>query len=332
MRARAEHVGRAPIAPRHVGIASAVVLVCALVGLGTLTWAGEEIRPQKKKLPHPHAVHLEIVEQGTPEFAVDEIADWVEFLRSFRTRLDGFSVEADVRRLLSRARPETLSADERTIVVGELNRLLGHPNAGIRGRPAAPASAETRKAAARHRKTLAPDDLKWLNRNLIGDVFPQIARKARESELPPITCVTCHEGYAPADRGRAEGLAAPGTDERAVVECFARALAQGRSTRECVAKAEALRAARIESAGPLSGIVQKRLPEGAIPFFVAVRPEEPHTFKPLLKRLACTQCHAHGRTIDRVKGRQGEMKGIPLFYGEGFRQIRPEDVDGVRAR
>lgn len=309
-----------------------MIFVSAVLCLGNAVWAGEDIPPQKKKFPHPHAVHLEMVEQSTPEFAVEEIANWAEFLRSFRTKLNLFSLGAEVRRLVSRSRPETLNADEKAIVVSELNRLLGQPNAGIRGKQAAPASVEARKAAARYRKTRAPDDLRWLHRNLICDVFPQIARKAKDSELQPITCVTCHEGYEPAEQRRAEGLAAPDADERAVAECFARTVAEGRSIQECLAKAEALRAARIESLGPLRGIVQKRLTESEIPLVTAMRPEGPNTFKPLLKRLVCTQCHGHGRTVDRVKGRQGEMKAIPLFYGEGFRQVRPEDVADVRAR
>lgn len=348
MRAWAEHVGRAPLAPREARIeggaalssgrgplraGGAIALMSALLCLWSAAWAGDEIPPQKKKFPHPHAVHLEIVEQSTPEFAIEEITNWAEFFRSFQTKLELFSLAAEVRRLVSRAQPETLSADEKAIVVSELNRLLRQPNAGIRGRQAAPASAETAKAAARYRKSRAPDDLTWVHRNLIGDVFPQVARKGRDSELPPITCVTCHEGHAVADKGLVEGLAAaPDADERAVAECFARAVTEGQSTRECLAKADALRAARIQAPGPLRGIIQKRLPEGDTPLLAAVRPEDPYTFKPLLKRLACTQCHAHGRTVDRVKGRQGEMKGIPLFYGEGFRQIRPEDVADVQAR
>ena len=346
MRARATHVGQTHIAARHAGIqggttldrgryplrvGGAIALVGALLCLWSAVWAGEEIPPQKKKFPHPHAVHLEIVEQSTPELVIEEIARWPEFVRSFQTKLELFFLGAEVRRLLARARPETLTADEKAIVVGELNRLLRQPNAGIRGGQAAPASAATKEAGARYRKTQAPDDLRWLHRNLIGDVFPQIARKVRDTELPPITCVTCHEGYAPTERRRAGGLAAPDVDERTVVECLAKAVAEGGSIQECLAKAEALRAARIEPLGPLGGMIRKRLPEGDIPLFAAMRPEEPHTFKPLLKRLVCTQCHGHGRTVDRVKGPQGEMKGIPLFYGEGFRQIRPEDVAGVRA-
>ena len=310
----------------------AVALTSALVCLWNAAWAGETVPPKKKQFPHPHAVHLEIVEQGVPEFAVEEITSWAAFLRVFQAKLDQFSVGADVRRLVSRARPEALSADEKAIVLGELTRLLRQPNAGIVGRPAAPASAETQQAAARYGKTQDAGDLRWLHRHLLGDIFPQIARRARESELPPITCVTCHEGYAPADRGRAEGLVSPEADERAVVECFTRAVAERRSTQECVARADALRAAKIESRGPLSAIVQRPVPEGEIPLLVALRPRDPYTFKPLLSRLACTQCHAHGRTVDRIKGRLGEMKGIPLFYGEGFRQIRPEDLAGAAAR
>lgn len=323
MRGSAEHVGGAPLALALVG-----VLSC----LWTLAWAGEGVPAQKKKLLHPHAVHLDIVEQSTPELAVEEIGSWAELLRSFAARVDVFAVEPEVRRLLARVRPEAVSADEKAIVVGELNRLMRQPNAGMRGAPPAPASAEAKQAALRYRKSKAPDDLRWLNRSLIADVFPQIARKARDPEIPPITCVTCHEGYAPAQPLPAEGRAVADADERAVTECFARAVAERRSVQECLARADALRAARIASLGPLTGTIQRRLPEGDVPLLAAIRPEAPYTFKPLLKRLVCTQCHGHGRTVDRVKGRHGEMKGIPLFYGEGFRQIPPEDLAGARAR
>jgi hypothetical protein len=79
-------------------------------------------------------------------------------------------------------------------------------------------------------------------------------------------------------------------------------------------------------------VIQRPLPEGDIPFHVAIRPADPYPFKPLLKRLVCTECHAHGRTVERIRGRQGEMKGIPIFYGAGFREIRPEDLTGAPAR
>jgi hypothetical protein len=307
-------------------------LLSVLLCVSSAAWAGEARPGPPKKVPHPHAVHLEIGEQSRPELAVEEIANWAEFMLAFRSRLDLLSVSAEVRRLVARARPEALTVDEKAIVIGEINRLLTLPNASIRRAEAAPASAETTQAAARYRKTQDPDDLRWLHRNLVGDVFPQIARKVRDPELRPITCVTCHEGYAPPEGGRAEVPGTPGAEERAVGECVARAVAEGRSIQECLARAARLRAARIESVGPLRGVIQKRLPEGEIALLAALRPEDPSPFKPLLKRLVCTQCHGHGRTVDKVRGRQGEMKGIPLFYGEGFRQVRPEDVAGVPAR
>jgi hypothetical protein len=348
MRAGAEHVGRrldrtcehlsAPglftavqgCGPFRAGCV--VTLVGALLWFCGTAWSGEEKSQQKKKFPHPHAVHLEIVQQSTPEFTIEDIANWPEFLRSFLGKLSLFSVGPEVRRMASLARPEAIAADEKTILVEELNRLLGQPNAGVRGKPATPTSAETKKAAARYRKTGDPDDLKWLRRNLINDVFPQLARKARESEVPPITCVTCHESYAPVEKSGAEAPPAPAADEKAVAECFLNAVAGGQSPKECLLRADALRAARIESYGPPVGFVQKNPTEGEIAFITAMRPENPYTFKPLLKRLVCTQCHGYGRTVDKVKSRDGKMKEIPLFFGSGFRQVRPEDVADVQAR
>jgi hypothetical protein len=304
------------------------LLLCA----GTTAWAGE-VRPVlPKKVPHPHAVHLDLVEQSRPEVTLDEISNWPEFMAGFRARLDILSVSPEVRRLAARARADALTADEKAIVVGEVNRMLALPNAGLRTTAPVPASPETGQAAARHRRTQDPEDLRWLHRNLLGDVLPQLARKVRDPDLRPITCVTCHEGFAPPEGGRGVAPEASGAEERAVGECVARAVATGGPVQECLARAARLRAARIEAVGPLRGVIQRALPDGEIPLYVALRPSDPYPFKPLLKRLVCTECHAHGRTVERVRGRQGEIKGIPLFYGAGFREIRPEDFQGAPAR
>ena len=47
----------------------------------------------------------------------------------------------------------------------------------------------------------------------------------------------------------------------------------------------------------------------------AVHPEDPYTFKPLLKRLVCLDCHAPERDIDKIKHADGKSHRIKFFYG-----------------
>jgi hypothetical protein len=73
----------------------------------------------------------------------------------------------------------------------------------------------------------------------------------------------------------------------------------------------------IEDPGPLKKFIQRSDTKGEIPFFVAVHPENPYTFKPLLKKLVCIECHSRERKVDKVMGHNGKVKDIPIFYGVG---------------
>ena len=47
----------------------------------------------------------------------------------------------------------------------------------------------------------------------------------------------------------------------------------------------------------------------------AVHPENPYTFKPLLKRLVCVDCHGPAREIDEIRHADGKTHKIKYLYG-----------------
>jgi hypothetical protein len=88
---------------------------------------------------------------------------------------------------------------------------------------------------------------------------------------------------------------------------------------ECVQKARVLKGFKIQEPGPLKNVIQRNNPEGVEGLLVAVHPEDPYTFKPMLKKLVCLECHSKARKVDKVMGADGKIKDIPLFYGAGSR-------------
>ena len=48
----------------------------------------------------------------------------------------------------------------------------------------------------------------------------------------------------------------------------------------------------------------------------AVHPENPYTFKPLLKRLVCLDCHAPDRDVDKIQHADGKTHRIKFLYGD----------------
>jgi len=53
----------------------------------------------------------------------------------------------------------------------------------------------------------------------------------------------------------------------------------------------------------------------------AVHPENPYTFKPLLSRLVCLDCHGVDRGIEELMGADGKMRTPPIFYGSSARSL-----------
>jgi hypothetical protein len=278
-----------------------LVFVTALMCMSVSAWAEDAVSKQGKKYSHPHTLHLEVMGQGPADFSQDEIRDWPGFVSSLQKKGNAFPFSQEGRMVLSGLKPDSLSSDDMALLVNELNRLLTDENVG----------------AGQKGRSGNVEDLKWINRGLLSDAFPQLARKEKGKTLKKITCSTCHEAYVQAEKDAEKNR----VDEKTVIECFSNAIsgkAEGKGEiNECLKMADTLKKTRIQPYGPLRNVIQRSVPEGAIPFFVAIHPEDPYTYKPLLKRLVCLECHGQDRKVDRITGRDGKVKKIQIFYGAG---------------
>ena len=307
---RNSRLNRFVISIAAIGI-MAFGLIAATAWSEAIKWTdGGVVTKQGKKYPHPHTIHLEAMSQRTADFSMDEIRDWPDFLRNLQGKLKILPLSAEAKMVISGLKPGVLNSDEKTIVVNEINRLLMDENLVSQLKGIVAFGSETKKSESEYNKTKSKEDLKWMNRNIINDMFPQTFRVVKVKELKKMTCATCHEAYAPK-----EGLKEV-VDEKAVMECFSKAIAGEKGMEECIEQAKIMRESRIQPYGPLKLFVQRK-DEGGIPFFTAVHPENPYTFKPLLKRLVCIECHSRERKVEKVMGRDGKVKEIPIFYGVG---------------
>lgn len=296
---------------RHYSVRVISILFIFFISV-LFSWA-ETAPKDKKKYPHPHTLHSETLTGGNADFSVDEVKDWPGFIRSFKERMKVLPLSYEANIVIGGLKPDNLSIDEKKLVVNELNKFLADGRLISQTKNVVKFSADSIKAESDYRNTKEKDDLKWLNRSILNTMFPQIARKGKVRELSKITCTTCHEAYAPVEKELREAA----IDERAVMECFSMAIKGERMMDECVEKANMFKRSKIEDYGPLRNFIQRPATNGDIPFFVAVHPEEPYTFKPLLKRLVCIECHGQDRKVTKVKGSDGKMKDIPVFYGLG---------------
>lgn len=315
---------------------TAAVFIAASVICGP-AWSEEQVSKKKKKYPHPHALHLEVMSQRAADFSTDEIKDWPEFFRSLRGKIDILPFSVESRMLMSSFRPDALNSDEKSVVIGEINKLLLDEKLAYHVKSAVSLSAESIKLESDYLKSKDREDLKWLNRNIISDMFRQIARKEKVRELKQITCATCHEAWGPkawgqVAKGDASGAYKAAVDERAVTECFSKVIAGEKSMEECAEMINVIKRSRIEDPGPLKKFIQKKNTEGEIPFFAAVHPEDPYTFKPLLKRLVCLECHGQERKVTKFRGRDGKMKEIPVFYGMGIKKRHEHEHESEQDR
>lgn len=294
-------------------IAIAVISFIAFGLNAAIAWSEEGVVTKEgKKYPHPHTLHLEALSQRTADFSREEIKDWPNFLGSLQDKIQILPFSTEAKMAISGLKPQALSSDEKTIVVNEMNKLLVNKNLPSLLRSTVAFSSDTGKFESEYNKTKSKEDLKWLTRSIINDMFPQTTRVGKVKELKRMTCATCHEAYAPK-----EELKEAGIEEKAVMECFSKAIAGERGMEECIEKAKILSESKIQPYGPLKLFIQRNNTEGDVPLLVAVHPEEPYTFKPLLKRLVCIECHSRERKVDKVMGRDGKVKEISIFYGAG---------------
>jgi len=304
---------------RNICLKYALIITTLFTAVGILygtAWTEEQVTKSKKKYLHPHSLHLEAMGQKAADISVNEVKDWPDFLRSLQGKLQVLPLSEEGRMFISGLKPGSVNDDDKTAVVNELNRLLADEALGSRIKNILILSNESRKAESAYIKTKSADDMKWFNRNVISDIFPQIPRKAKGTELKKITCATCHEGYAKAEKDVREA----GINEGVVMACFSKAMAGDVAIDDCMEKANMLKSAKIQPYGPLKNYIQRKNSEGEQPFLVAVHPENPYTFKPLINKLLCLECHGQDRKVTKVKGKDGKMKDIPIFYGLGAKK------------
>jgi len=287
-----------------------LLLFSAAAPAETKNWSDEGVVAKDgRKYPHPHTIHLEALSQRIAAFSMDEVGDWPAFLQSLQGRLNILLFSAGAEMTIRDFKPAILNNDEKAMIVNEINRLLTDEKFVSRVKGVVAFSSETVKSGADYNKTRSREDLRWLNRNIINDMFPQTLRIAKVKELRKMTCATCHEAW---DRKEFKDI-----NEAVVMECFSKALSGEKAMEECIEKAKLLKESRIVDPGPLKKFIQRSNTKGEIDFFAGVRPEDPYTFKPLLKRLVCIKCHSRQRKVEKVMGRDGKVKEIPIFYGAG---------------
>ena len=273
-------------------------------------WTDEGVvTKQGKKYPNPHAVHLEALSQRTADFSTDEIKDWTGFLQTLRNKLNVLPLSPEAKITMSGFKYGALNSDEKAFIITEINRLIADEKMAVQLENIAAFSDQTKKLEAEYLKTKSEEDSKWLNRSIINDMFPQTVRVGKVKGLKKMTCASCHEAWAKEEF--------KDINERVVMECFSKAISGEKGVDECIEKAELLKESKIKDPGPLKKFIQRSNTKGEIPFLVAVHPEDPYTFKPVLKRLVCIECHSRERKVDKVMGRDGKVKDITIFYGVG---------------
>jgi len=287
-------------------ICSCCSLFWLLATLYSPALAADETPTDKdgKKYPHPHTVHMRVMEQNQPDFTRDDVSDWPEFVRDLRAAPPALPLRTEVRMMLAGLKTGELSRSDQQVLVNELNNIM------------------TLWAAAEAGKGMEPLAMKWRMRDRLAGLFPSLAEKKPlkpETQLPKITCGTCHETQVQRTREYIEGKNLTAFDEKTVLDCFAGAMAGERGFDECEEMAEMLKKTRIEPDGPLRNFIQRPRQETEIDFFVAIHPENPYTFKPMLKKLVCIECHSVERKVkvEKIKGPDGKEKDMPLFYGVG---------------
>ena len=294
----------------------------ALPGVCGSAWSEEATTKQKKQYPDPHRLHLEARSESSADFSIDEIGDWPGLLRSLQGKGASLQLDRQTKMILGVLKPEGLSGDDKAIVINILNGLLLEKSLASRARTLGQPGGETTKLQRTYATTKEVAGLKWLNRSVLCDSFPQLTRKKRSAELKKITCATCHEAFGATAWGQLEsaGAANPGKEtvsEGAVAACISQAIAGKKTIDECTEMVKAVRRSRIEPYGPLKNIMQRADADSEAAFFATVHPESPYPFKPLLKRLVCLECHSQNRKVDKVMGSDGRVKRIKIFYGAG---------------
>jgi hypothetical protein len=299
-----------------------VVFFLLTVALSFRTgWAGAAGDGEPvKAVRDPHLVHFEICRDVPPiGFAPGQIKDWPGFITSLRSRLDDLPLGHETQFLINHLMPAMMNEDEKRVIVGQLNKLLKDREFHARLSDRVPFGEETQRLLALYRHSHTDEDLQRANRSIINDMIPETTRVSVEeskkfSKFRNMNCLTCHEswkerkppsdlpGSEMSDIGRLEQMVAaqkltPPPPPRAAAD-------------KVVANDEFLR--QHETLKKFIVRADKRRNPA---FLEAIHPEDPYTFKPLLKRLVCVDCHGKDREVDKIEHIDGKSHRIKFLYG-----------------
>jgi cytochrome c553 len=281
----------------------ALSLFLLVTGFCLPVQAEENVVSEKpeKLYPHPHSLHMNVMGQNVPEFNRADVMDWAKLIHEMRDAASTLSISPEIQMLLDVVTPTEMSDSDQYVVINELNTILM-------------AWAESERSEKKVQNDL---DLQWQIRARLIEHFPSLALRQPGAELSTMTCLTCHnnEGMQTGTYLKQHSLSR--LNAETVLDCFAEALAEGRKFGECETLAESLNQTDIEPYKASRNYIQRKKKDTDISFFVAFQPEDPYTFKPLLKNLLCVECHGSGRKVDEIRGKDGKMKKIPLLYGLG---------------
>ncbi|RJX30514.1 MAG: hypothetical protein C4525_12330 [Desulfarculus sp.] len=266
-----------------------------------------------KKYPDPHDIHLGMYKSiPSVGFSVRMIKNWPVFMRSLRDKIDKLPVRHEIKLFVKSLMPNLLSDDDKAIVVSELNKLLGDVKLYAKMESSTKYSKTTNTLLANYNKTKVAEDLEWLNRSVLSDVITaaptaDYAEGLKYKKLRNISCTTCHEDWAksvkPASTMALRAAVAP-PSRLAGLKIYASQGGPVVADEEYMRNYENLKKLIVRT-----DVVGK-------PFLLeGVRPDSPYTFKPLLKRLVCVECHGYDRPVKALIKEDGKKDVVKVFYG-----------------
>jgi len=273
-----------------------------------------------KAVRDPHLVHFEIGRDIPPVgFAVDQIKDWQGLITSLRKQLSDLPLGHGTKFLINHVMPAVMNEDEKKVIVGELNKLLQNRELHIRLAGRAAFSAETQGLRTQYRQAPTEENLQWLNRGVISDLIqgaPAVAAETgkKYNKLRGINCLTCHESWKESKPASGVGESDTSDNERLERMIAAQKITPPPAIQvasdKIVPDDEFLRQYEI-----LKKFVVRTDKLQSAALLQAVHAENPYTFKPLLKRLVCVDCHGKDREVDRIEHADGKSHRIKFFYG-----------------
>jgi len=302
---------------------AAAVIVPIFAGTSSVQ-AGSVDDTQKSKVRDPHLVHFEIGKDVPPiGFTVGEIKDWPNFVKTLQSRLFDLPFSEEMQFLIDSLMPHLTSVEEQKVIVSEINQFLVNPGFYSQMKAKTTFSDTTENLRKTYLSTKTQEDLKWLNRSIINDLIPQAPRVAvaegkKFEKLRNINCLTCHEAWdrnQPGNKSDVNQIGAVPTDLQKLTEMISAQLIHSRPSPP--PKPDKIRADDefMRNYDNLKKFIVRPKLYGNPVLIEAVHPGNPYTFKPLLKRLVCLDCHALDRGVDKIQHADGKTHRVKFFYG-----------------